>query len=175
MSFLNVEIKAHCADPSFVRNYLLSSNAEFKGTDHQADTYFNVTKGRLKLREGNIENNLIYYERNNQAGPKSSHFNLVKIEDAKGLKESLEQSIGIKVVVEKKREIYYINNVKFHIDEVPGLGSFVEIEAGNILADLSQQQLKEQCEFYLKEFGIGEEELVEVSYSDMLLEKTTAG
>jgi len=171
MSYINVEIKAKCDDPTFIRNYLLSNKAEFKGTDEQTDTYFDVDKGRLKLREGNIENNLIYYERDNQAGPKSSHFNLIKIDDARGLKEVLERSMGIKVVVQKKREIYYIRNVKFHIDEVPGLGSFIEIEAGNILADLSQQQLKEQCDFYLKEFGIRETDLVEVSYSDMLLEK----
>jgi adenylate cyclase class 2 len=53
---------------------------------------------------------------------------------------------------------------------VPGLGSFVEIEAGNVLADLTQQQLQEQCNFYLKEFEINEEDLIEVSYSDMLLD-----
>ncbi|MBL7709922.1 MAG: hypothetical protein JNJ86_12680, partial [Chitinophagaceae bacterium] len=68
MSFLNVEIKARCADASFIRNYLLNQGAEFKGTDLQTDTYFNVTNGRLKLREGNIENALIWYERTNQAG-----------------------------------------------------------------------------------------------------------
>lgn len=146
MSFLNVEIKAFCSDPLFVRQYLQEHGAEFKGMDEQTDTYFIVPKGRLKLREGNIENNLIYYQRTNQAGPKSSHFNLVKIEDAKGLKEVLTKSMGIKVVVKKKREIYYIGNVKFHIDEVPGLGSFAEIEAGNILKDLSEKELKAQCD-----------------------------
>lgn len=169
MSLLNVEIKARCNNASSIRKYLLDNNADFKGVDEQTDTYFNVQHGRLKLREGNIENNLIFYERTNQAGPKNSHFNLVKVEDAKGLKEALQKSIGIKVVVQKRREIYYIANVKFHIDEVPGLGSFVEIEAGNILADLSQQQLNEQCNFYLQEFGINEEDLMAVSYSDMLL------
>ena len=169
MSFLNIEIKARCREPEFIRNYLLSHNAELKGTDEQTDTYFTVPNGRLKLREGNVENNLIYYERTNQAGPKSSHFHLVKVEDASGLKEVLTKSMGIKVVVKKKREIYYIKNVKFHIDEVPGLGSFVEIEAGNILADLSLDELKVQCDFYLKEFKISPEDLVDVSYSDMLL------
>lgn len=169
MSFLNVEIKAICNDPLFIRKYLAANKADFKGTDDQTDTYFHVPNGRLKLREGNIENNLIFYERTNQAGPKQSHFNLVKVEDAKGLKEVLIKSIGIKVVVQKKREIFYIDNVKFHIDEVPGLGSFVEIEAGNIFVDLSQQQLKQQCDFYLKEFGIKPEDLIDVSYSDMLL------
>jgi len=92
MPNLNVEIKAIVNDPSFVRDYLVDHNAIFKGTDEQTDTYFNVNAGRLKLREGNIENNLIFYNRANQAGPKSSHFNLVKIEDAKGLKEALERS-----------------------------------------------------------------------------------
>lgn len=171
MTFLNVEIKAICNDPSLVREYLLSKEAIYKGVDEQTDTYFNVPTGRLKLREGNIENNLIYYERTNQAGPKNSHFELVKIEDAIGLKEALAKSIGIKVVVKKKREIYYISNVKFHIDEVPGLGSFVEIEAGNIMADLSQEQLKKQCDFYMTAFGIKEKDLIENSYSDMLIAK----
>jgi adenylate cyclase, class 2 len=167
-SFLNVEIKARCHQPDKIREYLIAHDAEFKGVDEQTDTYFNVSNGRLKLREGNIENNLIYYERTNQAGPKNSQFRLVKIEDAKGLKETLTSAIGIKVVVKKRREIYYIDNVKLHIDEVPGLGSFVEIEAGNILAPLSQQQLKEQCDFYMEELNISAGDLVEVSYSDML-------
>ena len=71
MSFLNVEIKAKCRDAGFIRDYLLSNGAEFKGIDEQTDTYFNVSVGRLKLREGNIENNLIYYERSDQPGPKN--------------------------------------------------------------------------------------------------------
>jgi adenylate cyclase class 2 len=171
MSYLNVEIKARCRDGSFIRNYLLSHHAEYKGVDAQTDTYFNVPNGRLKLREGNIENNLIFYERTNQPGPKNSHFHLVKVEDAAGLKAVLTKSVGIKVIVQKRREIYYIENVKFHLDEIQGLGSFVEIEAGNVLADLTPAQLKDQCDFYIREFGIKEKDLIEVSYSDMLLKK----
>ena len=76
------------------------------------------------------------------------------------------------MIVVKIREIYYIGNVKFHIDEVPGLGSFVEIEAGNISApEMDAEKLKAQCDFYLKAFGITEKELVEVSYSDLLMKK----
>lgn len=170
MSFLNVEIKARCNDVSFIRNYLLTNGADFKGRDQQTDTYFNVKYGRLKLREGNIENNLIYYERNNQAGPKDSHFQLTPVTDSANLKDMLIKSIGIKVVVQKSREIYYIGNVKFHIDQVPDLGSFVEIEAGNKTADLSPEQLKDQCDFYIRELGIQSEDLVDKSYSDMIAE-----
>jgi adenylate cyclase, class 2 len=175
MSHLNVEIKARTNSPEYVRKYLIDHNADFKGTDEQTDTYFNVAFGRLKLREGNIENNLIYYTRNNQTGPKSSQFNLVKVDDANGLKEVLTKSCGIKMIVKKKREIYYIDNVKFHIDEVPELGSFIEIEAGNILAHKTEAELLEQCNFYLRKFRIKDEDLIAVSYSDMLLKisKTT--
>ena len=169
MFHLNVEIKAKCIDPSFIRNYLVNKGADFKGLDEQTDTYFKVTNGRLKLREGHIENNLIFYDRNDQAGPKTSNFNLVKAQDAKGLKEVLQRSCGVTMIVDKRREIYYIDNVKFHIDELPGLGSFVEIEAGNISADKTEAQLLEQCNFYLKEFGIKDEDLIAESYSDMLM------
>lgn len=174
MSYLNVEIKARCNNPDSMRSYLQANGAVFKGLDEQTDTYFNVSNGRLKLREGNIENNLIYYERNNQAGPKDSKFHLVKVEDATGLKEVLTKANGIKVVVKKRREIYYIDNVKFHIDEVPGLGSFAEIEAGNVLANMNKDQLTKQCQYYLNELGIKSEDLVENSYSDLLIEKFSA-
>ncbi len=88
MPQLNVEIKARCTDPTFIRAYLVNNNTASDGLDEQTDTYFNVSSGRLKLREGNIENNrLIFYNRNNQTGPKSSHFQLVAVEDSKGLKE----------------------------------------------------------------------------------------
>jgi adenylate cyclase class 2 len=170
MPYLNVEIKARCHNPEFIRQYLKNYPASFKGIDEQTDTYFQSPAGRLKLREGNIENNLIFYRRANSAGPKQSHFHLVRVEDASGLKQVLTESMGIKVIVKKIREIYYIDNVKFHIDEVPGLGSFVEIEAGNIIADLSKEKLQEQCDFYVKEFGIRDEDLISVSYSDMLMQ-----
>jgi len=154
-----------------MRRYLLEDGADFKGVDQQTDTYFNVLHGRLKLRQGIIENNLIYYERSNQAGPKSSHFQLVAVPDADALKEILSASLGIKIIVQKKREIYFIGNVKFHIDEVPGLGSFAEIEASNKYADLPQEKLQEQCDFYMRELKIKDEDLISVSYSDLLLDK----
>ncbi len=169
MPNLNVEIKASTGSPELIKQYLINHKADFKGLDVQTDTYFNVPIGRLKLREGNIENNLIYYIRDNQKAPKSSQFHLIRVEDAQGLKEVLAKSCGIKMIVRKRRQIYYIANVKFHIDEVPGLGWFIEIEAGNVLANKTEEELLEQCNFYLQEFGIKEEALIADSYSDLLL------
>src|SRR5947207_15245823 len=90
------------------------------------------------------------------------------VSDAKSLKEILTKSLGIKIVVRKKREIYFIKNVKFHIDEVEDLGNFAEIEASDLYADISKEELQKQCDFYLTELKIKEEDLVSVSYSDML-------
>src|ERR1051326_1085590 len=61
MSYVNIEIKAKCFHPEKVKAFLFAHDARFIGIDLQKDIYFNVTKGRLKLRHGNIENNLIFY------------------------------------------------------------------------------------------------------------------
>jgi len=169
MSSINIEIKARTTRAADIRTILLGEGADFKGTDHQTDTYFNVPNGRLKLRQGNIENNLIYYERANAAGPKTSHFDLVPVPDAEALKALLSKSLGIKVVVEKQRDIYFIGNVKFHLDTLGQLGNFVEIEASNRHHPLSLERLHEQCNYYMRRFAILEPDLVNLSYSDMLM------
>ncbi len=173
MAHLNIEIKARCGDPASARAWLLDNNALFSGLDKQTDTYFRATSGRLKLREGNIENNLIYYKREDTAGPKASEFTLLKIPDAAALKDVLTQAMGVLVTVIKNREIYFIDNVKFHIDEVPGLGHFVEIEAGNLKADLPKEKLQEQCDYYCAALGIMPADMIDVSYSDMMLARIT--
>jgi adenylate cyclase, class 2 len=61
MHHLIVEIKARCSDPEKIRTILRARGARFAGLDHQVDTYFRVSAGRLKLREGKIENALIFY------------------------------------------------------------------------------------------------------------------
>lgn len=166
---LNIEIKARCSNPGFIRAFLTNNHADFKGTDHQKDTYFNVSNGRLKLRQGNIENALIHYEREDKSGPKASHVSLYKAPESEVLRKTLEKALGIKVVVEKKREIYFIDNVKFHLDEVPGLGHFAEIEAIDKDGSIGKEKLQQQCEYYLQAFELKPADLLTSSYSDMLL------
>jgi adenylate cyclase class 2 len=165
----NVEIKAACENPMHIREYLLANQARYIGTDHQRDTYFNVASGRLKLRQGNIENALIHYDRENKKGPKTSSVKLYPVKDGRPLEELLGAALGIRVVVQKTREIYFIRHVKFHIDKVEGLGSFVEIEAIDDADVRSTDELRADCEHYLSAFGIHESDLLTNSYSDMLL------
>lgn len=162
-----IEIKARCAQPEKIRRILEEHNADFKGVDHQIDTYFKVAHGRLKLREGNIENHLIHYFRSNQAGPKKSEVLLYKTTPDSSLKTILETSVGVLTVVDKQREIRFIGNVKFHIDVVKGLGDFIEIEAIDTDGSISEAELLVQCQYYIDLFGIEEGDLLESSYSDM--------
>lgn len=173
MGIVNIEIKALCSDPSVIENILRNEKADFVGIDHQVDTYFNVANGRLKLREGNIENALIHYNRENISGPKKSDVLLYKTTPNSELKKLLSQSLGVKVVVDKQRKIFFIGNIKFHIDIVEGLGSFIEIEAIDETGQGDQAKLFEQCQRYLTKFMIKQSELVDVSYSDLLIQKNT--
>jgi len=80
MNILNIEIKARTDNVDRIRDILENEDADFKGTDHQIDTYFNVPEGRLKLREGNIENNLIFYRRSDDKQPTKSDVQLYPVE-----------------------------------------------------------------------------------------------
>lgn len=167
---INVEIKARCLNPERVRAVLRERGARFAGLDHQVDTYFCVPQGRLKLREGNIENSLIFYRRPNQSGPKTSDVRLHAVAPGSGLKEILVAALGVLVAVDKRREIYFVDNVKLHVDRVEQLGSFVEIEAAGDESS-NPERLLDQCREFMQAFGIREEDLVDVSYSDLLLRR----
>ena len=167
MGSLSLEIKARCSEPGRIRKILKCHRASFKGLDRQIDTYFCVPSGRLKLREGIIENALIYYRRVNQKGSKRCDAVLMECRDAKAMKMILKETCGVLASVDKKREIYFIKNAKFHIDRVKKLGDFAEIEVfGPVQA---AAKLKKQCEFYQKIFGIRPKDLVRDSYSDKIL------
>lgn len=169
MKIKNVEIKARCADPQRIRDILKSEGARYIGRDHQIDTYYRTPRGRLKLRRGNIENALIAYTRADVDAPKLSDVLLYKTHDVDSLQEILDVTFDTHVVVDKQRDIYFIGNVKFHVDEVQGLGTFVEIEAINENGTLEEDHLTEQVTTYMKLLGIETEDLLTHSYSDMIL------
>jgi len=166
---INVEIKARTKATKTIRRLLENELARYVGLDHQIDTYFKVTHGRLKLREGEIENALIHYARSNQAGPKTSEVLLYQSPTNSSLKAILKAALDTLVVVDKMREIYFIDNVKFHLDKVKELGSFVEIEAIDRDGSIGEEELRKQCQYYIELFQIEEKDLIPNSYSDLIL------
>jgi predicted adenylyl cyclase CyaB len=166
---INYEFKARSNDIDALEKKLLILQPLFIGEDHQVDTYFNVNKGRLKLREGTIEHSLIYYERPDVSGPKQSDVLLYEHSSSAALKKILTKIHGIKTIVDKKRKIYFIENIKFHFDRVKDLGTFVEVEAIDKTGETGIEKLMEQCNHYVKLFGIREDDFIDRSYSDMIM------
>lgn len=178
MSIINFEFKAKTTELNKLEKKLSELKPTFIGEDNQTDTYFNVTKGRLKLREGNIENSLIYYERKNTADVKQSEVLLYQHNSAlpagqagNTLKNILIKLHGIKMVVTKRRRIYFIDNVKFHFDTVTGLGTFIEVEAIDTDGSLGIEILKERTNKYAVFFDIKPLDFIALSYSDLILKK----
>lgn len=172
MAHLNIEFKAGTEKLADLEARLLALNPLFIGEDHQVDTYFHVSSGRLKLREGNIEHALIHYEREDTAAAKASHVLLYQHSPDQSLKDILIKTLGIKAVVDKRRRIYFIDNVKFHFDTVAGLGTFVEVEAIDKDDSIGTEKLQAQCDAYASLFGITEKDFCSVSYSDMVMKPT---
>lgn len=168
MQHLNVEIKARSKNPDHIRKVLTSRQAHFRGIDHQIDTYFGVRTGILKLREGTIENFLIFYQREIREGPKISKVILFENTRGSHLKQILLKSLNVKTVVDKHREIYFIDNVKFHIDSIKKLGTFVEIEAIDRDGSLGKGKLRDQCNHFMRLMRIKSKDLVPGSYCELV-------
>lgn len=168
MEYLNIEIKARCDNFEIIREILKSQQATFIKDCHQTDTYFKTKNGRLKFRESNFGNFLVFYNRQDQQGPKESKTIIHETESNSNLKEILINSFELLTVIDKQREIYSIKNVKIHLDSVENLGNFIEIEAQGD-SNYNKANLLDECNYYLKLFKVPEEDLIPVSYSDLLL------
>jgi adenylate cyclase, class 2 len=164
----NVEFKAKVNEIESYEQKLLTLQPIFIGLDHQVDTYFNASYGRLKLREGNIENALIQYNRENIAGSKQSDVILYQHQPDPALKKILTLQMGVKMIVDKKRKIYFVDNVKFHFDVVEDLGTFLEVEAIDHTGELTSEYLRSQCDYYKEFFELKDADMLEGSYSDMV-------
>jgi adenylate cyclase, class 2 len=164
----NVELKARLHDLAAAREVAQRLATEYIGIQQQTDTYFHCTHGRLKLREiAGQAASLIPYERPDQASAKGSDYRLVEVADAAGLKQALDAALGVLVIVSKRREIFLVANVRIHLDEVEGLGDFLEFEA--VLNDgINDATGQKQLADLQLAFGIQEADLLAGSYSDLL-------
>ena len=124
----------------------------------------------MKLRQINGEPaQLIWYQRTNRAQARySSYLNApVGTSNASStLEQLLTCSLGQRGKVVKRREIYLWHNVRIHLDEVEGLGSFLELEAVIELPD-QEEPSAERVAHLRERLDIRDEDLVAESYSDL--------
>jgi homotetrameric cytidine deaminase len=166
----NIEIKARDRDPARTLELALALGADDRGEISQRDTYFSRASGRLKLREQEPgEAELIHYRRSDEAGARTSSYRRVPAGAADALREALHAAYGTLVVVEKRRRLLLLDAVRVHLDEVEGLGSYLEVEAvapGD--SDLADEHAK--VAELRAELEVDDDALVAASYSDLLLD-----
>jgi len=169
----NIELKAHLRDLDHALAVCRRLGAIAQGEIRQIDTYFNVSSGRLKLREASPgATELIYYQRPDIAGPKGCDYSIAAV--SAEIKSILSAAIGVRATVAKTRTLFLWENVRIHLDRVDRLGEFIEFEA--VLGpehDATDGQTK--VERLTERFGIAPEDQLEHSYLDILLWQTTAG
>ena len=175
----NIELKARDPDPARTLERALAIGAEEIGEIRQRDTYFAGARDRLKLREQDTDgpplfDELIEYSRADSTDARTSTYRRVPVADAAPLREALDAAYGADVTVTKRRRLLLWEGVRIHLDEVDGLGSYLEIEAvADPESDLTEE--REKVERLRGELGIQEADLVATSYADLVRYASTPG
>jgi adenylate cyclase class IV len=164
----NIELKARCGDLAETARRALAAGAVRAGVLEQADTYFHVPNGRLKLRETvGKPAELIWYARANDPAVRDSNYYLIPTPDPEVTRVALGQALGVRGRVVKRRELLMYHNVRIHLDEVNGLGTFLEFEAV-ISPDAAEAISLERLATLTAALGVRDEDRIARSYSDLL-------
>lgn len=166
----NLELKANDPDPERSLQVCAELGAEDRGILRQRDTYFAVPRGRLKLRrEGDGGAHLIAYERSNDTGQRESRYRIVEVENDRDLEAALVASVGISVVVTKTRRLFLHRGVRIHLDDVDGLGSFIEFEGVAAPGASGLGDFEQLLSGLRRSFGIKDADLIGSSYRELSL------
>ncbi len=164
----NIEIKAHVHDFVAFQSRAAALSDGSVEVIPQEDTFFQVPTGRLKLRLLSPERGqLVYYHRPDREGPKRSDYILSATSEPDTLKAALGAALGVRGVVRKVRYLYLVGQTRVHLDDVQGLGHFMELEV--VLregqGDAEGQAIAEDL---MKRLGVRTGDLVEGAYMDLL-------
>ncbi len=169
MKNVNVELKAVDPDPQATVARCLALGATDRGELRQTDTYFLARRGRLKLRTDESAAELIAYRRRDHPEATESAYVLAPVSEPAAVAEALDAAVGTTVVVSKRRRLFLWDGVRIHLDEVDGLGSFVEFEA--VLPDAGDAETARGKVARLRaELGIEDAALISAGYADLLLD-----
>ncbi len=168
----NIELKARDPNPGASLEACRALGAEDHGEITQRDTYFEVPRGGLKLREEHPgHTHLIQFERASEPQQRESRYRIIEVDDAGVLLASLATSLGVCVMVAKRRRLFLWRNVRIHLDCVEGLGDFIELEAvAPPASDLTNEH--ELVASLRKALEITDERLVGLGYAEQLLSET---
>lgn len=166
----NVEIKARSRDIELQGRIAARLAESPPALIEQEDTFFHVPRGRLKLREfGDGTGELIEYDRPDSHGPKQSTYIRSPISEPHSLKAALAAALGVRAVVRKRRTLFLAEQTRIHLDEVAGLGQFIELEV-ELQPDQTEAEGRAIADRLMSELGIEATDLVAGAYVDLLID-----
>ena len=167
----NVEIKARITDMAALTVRVKSLADQGPETIMQEDTFFNSAQGRLKLRKfSDSQGELIYYERPDTDQPAECQYRITPTSEPNNVIDMLSRSYGIRGVVRKKRTLFMADQTRIHLDEVDGLGAFLELEVV-LRPNQNSSDGVQIAEKLMNRLGVGPADLVKAAYIDLLLQK----
>jgi predicted adenylyl cyclase CyaB len=168
----NIEIKARVDDPDRLRLAAAGLASEPPRVLDQEDVFFRTEKGRLKLRTlGADRGQLIYYQRPDTPGCKQSRYRIHETRSPAELRGLLAAALGETVTVRKRREVYLAGQTRIHLDEVRGLGTFVELEVV-LRPGQPPEEGREIARDLMRKLGVEESRLVACAYADLVSGRT---
>jgi adenylate cyclase, class 2 len=122
----NLELKIKLKSFQQIEDLLTGHKVQFRGMLKQKDIYFKVKSGLLKLRIEHGTYTLIRYLRD-EKGKRWSNYELLYLH-GKDPEKYLRHLFDIETIVEKRRKLYLWKDTRIHLDNVKGLGKFLELE-----------------------------------------------
>ena len=165
---VNIEIKARAREFNKQKQMAEALSDKPCQVIPQVDTFFNVPDGRFKLRNlGAGRGQLVYYTRPDTSGPKHSDYFIYETNQPAVLADILTKALGVRGIVKKTRYLYLVGQTRIHMDEVEGLGEFIELEVV-MREGQSDGEGQAIAERLMRELGIQQEDLIEGAYMDLL-------
>ena len=167
MILKNIEIKVKIRDYEKVKRLVEDLCPTPIKTEQQEDTFFITSKGRLKLRESDDKSALIYYDRKDSLEPSQSDIAISFTDNPDTLKSVLSKSIGNRGIVKKNRTLYKYGQTRIHLDDVEGLGKFMELEVV-LMSDQTSKDGEAIANELMDKFSIHKSDLIDVAYIDLI-------
>ena len=164
----NIEIKARVSDLAALEERAVAIGARRVGVENQTDRYFEIGAARrFKLRAiDGVRTELIRYARPEHSGVRLSEYEITRVSSEETELSSVLSSKPL-VIVRKRRTIYLLDNVRIHLDEVDGLGTFLELEAV-VDPNHDEARCRAQIDEIMSGLGIDQTTLLQASYADLL-------
>lgn len=115
----------------------------------------------------NEKGELIFYRRENEKGPKESFYLYSPTSAPETLRELLCHAYGQAGQIQKRRLLFLVGRTRIHLDDVKGLGHFLEIEVVLREGEVADAGIRE-AQSLIGRLGIESSQLIEGAYIDLL-------